>query len=70
MDADPDMHMQWRIVERHYFMQSQSHVTCAAFHAPSNLLVAGFSNGIFSIYELPEFSKIQTLRWVSHTAGC
>lgn len=54
----------WRIAEKHFFMQNNATVTCAAFHAESNLLVVGFSNGIFGIYELPEFSTIQTLRWV------
>jgi periodic tryptophan protein 2 len=43
-------------------MQNNAHVMCAAFHPESNLLVTGFSNGIFGIYELPEFSTIQTLR--------
>ncbi|KAF2801740.1 WD40 repeat-like protein [Mytilinidion resinicola] len=56
-----DDNMQWRITDRHYFMQNNANVTCAAFHAESNLLVTGFSNGIFGIYELPEFSTIQTL---------
>lgn len=53
----------WRIAEKHYFMQNNAHVTCAAFHAESNLLVVGFSNGIFGIHELPEFSTIQNLRY-------
>ncbi|KAK8164707.1 WD40-repeat-containing domain protein [Phyllosticta citrichinensis] len=51
----------WRIAEKHFFLQNNATVTCAAFHAESNLLVVGFSNGIFGIYELPEFSTIQTL---------
>jgi len=54
--------MQWRIANRHYFMQNNATVTCAAFHAPSNLLVTGFSNGIFTIHELPDFTEIHTLR--------
>ncbi|KAF2455633.1 WD40-repeat-containing domain protein [Lineolata rhizophorae] len=53
--------MRWRIAQRHYFMQSNAHLTCATFHAQSNLVVAGFSNGLFGIYELPEFITIQTL---------
>lgn len=53
--------MRWRIANRHYFMQNNAHVTCTAFHAPSNLLVTGFSNGIFMIHELPDFTEIHTL---------
>jgi periodic tryptophan protein 2 len=57
--------MHWRIAQRHYFMQSNAYVTCAAYHAPSNLLVTGFSNGIFTIHELPDFTEIQTLRFAT-----
>ncbi|KAF1994844.1 WD40 repeat-like protein [Amniculicola lignicola CBS 123094] len=65
-DATPEMeeddeNMQWRITDRHYFMQNNAHVTCASFHAESKLLVTGFSNGLFSIHELPEFAQIQNL---------
>ncbi|KAF2090747.1 WD40 repeat-like protein [Saccharata proteae CBS 121410] len=58
MDEDTE---RWRIAEKHFFMQNNATVTCAAFHADSNLLVVGFSNGIFGIHELPEFSTIQNL---------
>ncbi|KAI1505866.1 WD40-repeat-containing domain protein [Biscogniauxia marginata] len=66
-DEDEDMEdaehndMRWRIVRRHYFMQKSAHVRCASFHAESNLLVAGFSNGIFGLYEMPGFNSIHTL---------
>jgi len=56
--------MQWRIAERHYFLQNNANVTCAAYHGDSNLFVVGFSNGIFSIYEMPDFNQIQNLRFV------
>jgi periodic tryptophan protein 2 len=60
-DSDEDSDMRWRIVERHYFMQGSAHVRCAAFHPQSNLLVAGFSNGIFGLYEMPDFNNIHKL---------
>ncbi|KAI5924647.1 WD40-repeat-containing domain protein [Camillea tinctor] len=53
--------MRWRIVRRHYFMQGSASVRCASFHPESNLLVAGFSNGIFGLYEMPDFNNIHTL---------
>ncbi|KAF4120220.1 periodic tryptophan protein 2, partial [Geosmithia morbida] len=53
--------MRWRIVERHYFMQGSAHLRCAAFHPESNLLVAGFSNGVFDLYEMPDFNNIHKL---------
>ncbi|KAJ9629370.1 U3 snoRNP protein [Taxawa tesnikishii (nom. ined.)] len=58
---DAEENLRWRIAERHYFMQGQAHLTCAAFHADSNLLVAGFSNGTFGLYELPDFNQIHNL---------
>lgn len=61
MDEDDDGSTKWRIVERHYFMQNNAKVNCVAYHADSNLLVAGFSNGVFGLYEMPEFNMIHTL---------
>ncbi|KAI1819629.1 periodic tryptophan protein 2 [Xylaria intraflava] len=59
-DANDD-DMRWRIVQRHYFMQGNAHVRCASFHPETNLLVTGFSNGIFGLYEMPDFNPIHTL---------
>ncbi|KAI0448738.1 periodic tryptophan protein 2 [Xylaria acuta] len=56
-----DGDMRWRIVQRHYFMQNNAHVRCASFHPETNLLVTGFSNGIFGLYEMPDFNPIHTL---------
>nr|OQO31585.1 Periodic tryptophan protein 2 [Rachicladosporium sp. CCFEE 5018] len=64
-DVDPDAltadDERWRIDERHYFFQDHAHLTTAAFHASSKLLVTGFSNGIFMLHELPSFSEIHKL---------
>ncbi|RAL66436.1 hypothetical protein DID88_006127 [Monilinia fructigena] len=62
-DPDDDSHTQWRITERHYFLQNNAKVNCVAYHAETNLLVAGFSNGVFGLYEMPEFNMIHTLIW-------
>lgn len=51
----------WRIVKREYFMQSNAKLKCATFHPSTNLLTVCFSNGVFSIYELPSFANIHTL---------
>lgn len=56
----------WSINERHYFKQSNAKVKSAAYHMQSNLIVVGLSNGIFSLYELPEFNLIHTLRLTKH----
>jgi len=59
---DEEAPLQWRIIERHYIMQNNAKVKCVAYHAESNLIVVGLSNGLFGLYELPEFSMIHTLR--------
>ncbi|KZT37455.1 WD40 repeat-like protein, partial [Sistotremastrum suecicum HHB10207 ss-3] len=51
----------WGVRERHYFNQSGSKVVCCTFHAPSSLLVVGFSTGIFGLWEMPAFSNLHTL---------
>ena len=55
----------WRIVKKDFFLQNDAKVNCATFHATSNLLVVGFSNGIFGLYDLPEFNQIHLLRFVN-----
>ncbi|PKS10853.1 hypothetical protein jhhlp_002610 [Lomentospora prolificans] len=60
-DDEEEVDARWRIVNRNYFMQGSAHVRCATFHPATNLLVAGFSNGIFGLYEMPDFNMIHTL---------
>lgn len=59
-DADPEDVEKWRTVRRDYFMQSAK-LKCASFHPASNLLTVCFNNGLFSLYELPDFTNIHTL---------
>ena len=48
---------------RHLFLQERGcHVTCAVLHKPSGLMVVGFSSGVFSLHEMPDFNPIHTLR--------
>jgi periodic tryptophan protein 2 len=37
-------------------------VTCAVLHKKSSVLTVGFTNGVFSLYELPSFAAIHSLR--------
>lgn len=53
----------WRIVKKDYFMQQDAKVNCAAFHASSGILVVGFSNGLFGLYDLPDFNMVHLLRY-------
>ncbi|KAG0637239.1 WD40-repeat-containing domain protein [Tuber brumale] len=56
----------WRISQKHYFLQNNAKVKCATFYQDSNLLVVGFSSGIFGLYEVPEFNMIHTLSISQH----
>jgi periodic tryptophan protein 2 len=51
----------WGIHKRHYFNQTNARVVCTTYHSSSNLLVVGFSTGIFGIWEMPGFTNIHTL---------
>ncbi|GMM54139.1 snoRNA-binding rRNA-processing protein [Maudiozyma humilis] len=51
----------WRIAKKHFFYMGQAKVKCVTFHASSNMLVVGFTNGEFRLYELPDFVMIQQL---------
>ncbi|KAJ5573749.1 uncharacterized protein N7459_008176 [Penicillium hispanicum] len=61
-ETDEDIaEARWRIVKKNFFLQNDAKVNCATYHAPSNLLVVGFSNGLFGLYDLPEFNMIHLL---------
>ncbi|CAM0142760.1 unnamed protein product [Umbelopsis sp. WA50703] len=60
-ETKPADQVRWRIQERHYFLQAGAKVKSCAYHQDSNLLVVGFSSGIFGIWELPTFTNIHTL---------
>lgn len=58
IDNDPENkigHTRWSIVQRHYFNQPDTKVTCAAFHDKANLLVVGFGSGVFGLWEVPKY---------------
>jgi periodic tryptophan protein 2 len=57
IEKDPDNklgHTRWNIVQRHYFNQPDTKVTCAAFHESANILVVGFGSGVFGLWEVPK----------------
>jgi len=56
--------MGWALDTRHFFNQKKAQ--CACIHKASNLLVVGFSSGIFGLYELPTCNAIHTLSISTH----
>lgn len=51
----------WSVQSRHYFHQDGADVTAASYCQQAQLLVVGFSSGIFGLYEMPSVSNIHTL---------
>lgn len=51
----------WGIKQRNYFMQAGAKVVSTTFHAASNLLIVGFSSGVFGLWEMPSFTNVHTL---------
>lgn len=58
MWSDEEDH--WKITSKHYISEN-GRVSCTSFHAKSNLLVVGFTSGVFGLYELPHCSQLQVL---------
>ena len=51
----------WSVQSRHYFHQEGAGVTATSYCERAQLLVVGFSSGIFGLYEMPSVSNIHTL---------
>ncbi|KAL3138072.1 hypothetical protein ABBQ38_005303 [Trebouxia sp. C0009 RCD-2024] len=51
----------WRLGGKHFFNQRGAQVTALDFHKQTGMLVVGFSNGIFDLFEMPKFDNIHTL---------
>jgi periodic tryptophan protein 2 len=55
----------WTLTARHFFSQRGARLSAVDLHRSTGVLVAAFSNGLFELYQLPEFQVLQTLS-VSH----
>ncbi|KAK3411024.1 hypothetical protein EUGRSUZ_J03040 [Eucalyptus grandis] len=51
----------WELLRKDGFMQQQARVTSCDYHRGLNLLVVGFSNGVFGLYQMPDFVCIHLL---------
>ncbi|KAH7887052.1 quinon protein alcohol dehydrogenase-like superfamily [Phlebopus sp. FC_14] len=60
-DSNSIAKTRWGVHERNYFNLPNTKVVCTTFHPSSNLLVIGFSTGVFGLWEMPHFTNIQTL---------
>ncbi|KAJ1966268.1 U3 snoRNP protein [Dipsacomyces acuminosporus] len=51
----------WFTEQRHFARMGSHKIKSAAFNPATGLLVLGFANGVFGIWEMPEFNQIHTL---------
>ncbi|KAL1809690.1 hypothetical protein ACET3Z_026680 [Daucus carota] len=51
----------WELLKKDFFMQAPAKLTACDFHSGLDLVVVGFSSGVFGLYKMPEFTCIHLL---------
>ncbi|MBA0587545.1 periodic tryptophan protein 2 [Gossypium raimondii] len=51
----------WELLRKDCFMQAPAKVTACDYHKGLDLVVVGFSNGVFGLYQMPDFVCIHLL---------
>jgi periodic tryptophan protein 2 len=51
----------WKLEARHFLWEPHVSITSVAFNKSSNLLVVGFSGGVFGLYEMPDCRNLHKL---------
>ncbi|CAL5327694.1 unnamed protein product [Camellia sinensis] len=51
----------WELLKKDFFMQAPAKLTACDYHKGLDLVVVGFSNGLFGLYQMPDFICIQLL---------
>ncbi|XP_058152309.1 LOW QUALITY PROTEIN: periodic tryptophan protein 2 homolog [Dasypus novemcinctus] len=62
-DEEKEGKVRYSRLAKHFFNKEGdfNHLTAAAYHKRTHLLVTGFASGIFHLHELPEFNLIHSL---------
>lgn len=67
-DDEPDEHdglslhkKKWGLLKKDFFMQAPSKLTACDYHKGLDLVVVGFSNGVFALYQMPDFVCLHLL---------
>lgn len=51
----------WELLKKDFFMQSPAKLVSCDYHRGLDMVVAGFSNGVFALYQMPDFVCIHLL---------
>ncbi|WCJ40615.1 periodic tryptophan protein 2 [Euphorbia peplus] len=52
---------EWKLLKKHGCMQSPAKLTACDYHRSLDMVVVGFSNGAFGLYQMPDFVCIHLL---------
>ncbi|KAL5201946.1 hypothetical protein ABZP36_012898 [Zizania latifolia] len=56
------LHMaRWELQKKDFFMQSPAKLTACDYHRELDMVVVGFSNGVFGLYQMPDFVCLHLL---------
>nr|GMD32397.1 periodic tryptophan protein 2 homolog [Ipomoea batatas] len=61
-EKGPWLHrLKWELLKKDYFMQTPAKLTACDYHRGLDMVVVGFSNGVFGLYQMPDFVCIHLL---------
>nr|QEX51138.1 putative periodic tryptophan protein 2 isoform X1 [Cymbidium ensifolium] len=53
--------MKWELSKKDFFMQAPARLTTCDYHRELDMVVVGFSSGVFGLYQMPDFVCIHLL---------
>ncbi|GAA0161732.1 hypothetical protein LIER_17979 [Lithospermum erythrorhizon] len=53
--------LKWELLKKDYFTQASARVSACDYHRGLDMVVVGFSNGVFGLYQMPDFVCIHLL---------
>ncbi|PHT47229.1 hypothetical protein CQW23_11437 [Capsicum baccatum] len=53
--------LKWELIKKDFFMQDKAKTTACDYHRGLDMVVVGFSNGVFGLYQMPDFVCIQSM---------
>ncbi|XP_051135826.1 periodic tryptophan protein 2 [Andrographis paniculata] len=61
-DIGPLLHnLKWELLKKDFFLQAPAKLTACDYHRGLDMVVVGFSNGVFGLYQMPDFVCIHLL---------
>ncbi|KAJ4821206.1 Periodic tryptophan protein 2-like protein [Rhynchospora pubera] len=61
LEDDEPSKLPWRLRKKDFFMQAPARLTACDYHRELDMVVVGFSNGVFGLYQMPDFVCLHLL---------